>query len=114
VVRAEYREVTSFGGHPCARIRLTAETVGPSAAVGAGATLTARLSGDLYFALDLRRELGLELAGPVGVRGLQAGGVEARGGMRVKETLRWHQVAGRPLATGTPAAGAAADAPTAE
>jgi hypothetical protein len=93
-----FEEVTEWAGHPCARLHLTMNFQGTF-----GKTpLEGNLEGDVYYALDLQRIVAEEVSGPTSthvtqtVKGRQVE-VSGDGTLTIKNTIKWHKVASRPV-----------------
>lgn len=109
---AKFEEIVEHAGHRAARLAAALEMKGQPK--GSPGPITVTLEGNLYHALDLRRPLSADLAGPViltaaktekGVRYTLKGD----GAMRVRETYRWLRIDGKavPAAAGPGGAQAA-------
>ena len=95
-------EESTFKGHPCVRVSVTADIAGKSS----GGDVTLSLGGDIFYALDMQRIIQSKLSGPVTFKK-----TEMQGGMEIKldgqgvldytDTVQYLQVAGKP-APGAP------------
>lgn len=99
-IKCRFLEVAQHAGRQCAHIRVNIDL--DSQPENSPGSITMKLSGDLYQALDLKRSFGVELSGPVTLTGREAkDGVtyffSGEGSMRIKETRRWLKVNGKPV-----------------
>lgn len=98
VLKAKFAEVTTYRGHPCARIQVSLTFSGK--VPGQSLTLEVTQNGDLFHAIDLQRVLAVSLNGPVIMRGQEV--IQGRtvfftgeGTMESEFSERWSKVGGK-------------------
>ncbi len=100
-IRYRFEEVVAFGGHQCARLKVSMEMSGQPRTMPV--PMTVKMTGETYHALDLKRPLLTTLTGPMTLKGDrdQNGiliSINGEGTMSVKETYRWQKVRGQAVA----------------
>jgi len=98
-VTGQVLDVVQKQGRPCARARLTMEISGRPQ--GEPLDMSIKLSGELYFATDIKRVLVVNLSGPVTISGeiVQGGAslaIHGQGTSRLYYNSKWNKIAGRP------------------